>query len=1143
MITPTFAVARRTERIVNRIAELKKLEQAICQPGLDTRVVIIKAPGGLGKTRLLLETLWRIGHHQSFLYLSPPNIDEIWTTTTPVIISNIVDFSDVRLHTFEHFLQILRDSFSWHEQAQFQAYDDAVVEYKRKRRDQADYSSVEAAAAKAEGAFFEDYRQLAGEYRLVWALDTAEQLSYAGASWLWETGLLSPKDIGFSTQQRLLELLQQGKLPNTTILLAGRPEAEAYFEQLIEAAHHPDSRFSLETIELDVFNVEDVQTYLNQLAQDYQAQPGSDEAIAAHLQNIAQDQDRIKVLHLYTAGQPVRLALFVDILIEGKKEPVALQDTFAQAKERIQKEGLEKIQFEIEAEFIRLLFATTDDLRPRIMTALVRARHGLDAKRLNFILGSLPNADPAAWKTDPILNHEIEQELAFDNPYSLHRLSVVKTRADGRLILQDELYRIYAENMAANEIDRKDEAQARLQLYRKLQKFADWEIDQLNEIRTQIRKEDERSLHWESPARALSMKLRSLGITEEHERFALEEHVLAARLERLHYELRIDPDAGFNDTYYDIAEQMSRANDLEADVQIQIELWRFLTDPYTRAFINLPPRPSMVNDTSWDTLERAAIQDDVTRWIKRFFLTKQYHRAIEFADQVEQIIPALPEPLQKTLAHTFSRGERICWQEFSRVYLGENIPDAIARLETTAKQLERLLSHKGIPEQEEFSLLEHPAEIRLRRVIGLNYNFLGYGHVTQGHYRQAGQYYATALRYLRDTGFWARQAITRNNLSRVLSEMGLINRAGRICRDALELREELGFENPIAFSHNTLAVIYNNGRQPENAWPEAARAVVYFRKLEDPRGLGLALTELCEALRRLTTSKVPKVVDTPEELLDTAATAIAEAVEIFEQYSPEVMRRIEALIEQGCLYRDYMYYLKTHHPDQSSRITQYRNRAISLLKTALELSTERGFARHQLDAQNDLAWTYYYAGETEAAEQAIEDTLKLVPPESLLKKDSSPPCPTDAESYIFMQLGKVWAVRGRLRLDRFIKIAAAIRASLENKQAGRLAVRNDPQATKMLEQAAEAFVLSLGYNQLYSTRSTVISVSLDILYDYLKKFNRFEMTDFFKYQRQARAEYRIDEIEPEDPTDLEVFLLQSFGDYFEPVPGSPEEVK
>ncbi|RMD61652.1 hypothetical protein D6833_07970, partial [Candidatus Parcubacteria bacterium] len=417
------------------------------------------------------------------------------------------------------------------------------------------------------------------------------------------------------------------------------------------------------------------------------------------------------------------------------------------------------------------------------------------------------------------------------------------------------------------------------------------------------------------------------------------------------------------------------------DAQIQIELWRFLNDPYAREFIDLKPRPKMPPDTtSWDTLRRVAQQDAVTRWLKRFFLQKNYKRVLEFYDGIEKVVGTLPPPLPRTLEHTFSKNERFVWRATAQVYLGRNVREVISDLTKRIKTLETFLSRpmKEKIKDGEFGFRGHPAEVRLRRVIGIAYTTLGYGHTTLGEYRQAAQAYASALRYLRDSGFHTQEAVTRNNLSRVLSELGFVTRGLRICRDALALKEKLGYENPIAYSHSTLALIYNNGLQPENAWREAALAVAYFRKLEERRGLGLALLHLGEALRRLATSTRLQA-DTPEQLFDTAEAAISEAVQIFDE-SPESMRRIEVAIEQGCLYRDYMRSLGRNSSDSlNERFRRYKNRALNTLRRAVELAKKKGYPRHQLDAQVDLAWTYYYAGEIENAEKAIEESLALVP--------------------------------------------------------------------------------------------------------------------------------------------------------------------
>lgn len=1143
MTAPAFAAAQQTSRMINREKQLAQVERAICDPGDDTRVVIIESAGGLGKTRLLSESLWRAGNPNIFPLRGDPPPGETWAEG--VIASDLLDFTEVRLQAIEDFIERLREAFNWHEEAVFPNYDAARSAYRRRRKDQVDYNAIKTAAAAADEAFFKDYRAIAQSRRLVWGLDTAEQLSSGGAPWLRE--LLTSDDLDFSTREQILRLLQAGNLPNTTILLAGRPGARDFYDELKQAA---PGHFSLTEIKLDVFKPEDTALYLKQLAADYQTyatQAGYDPSIADALTAIADAEDRVKVLHQYTGGRPVLLALFTDVLAEGKEEPAPLQDQPEEAEARLKVHTLEQVQFEIEETFINLIFARTGDIRSRILTALVRARRGLDAARLHFILGSKPEEaiETWPWQGDPALKREIEQALAKDNPQSLRHLSFVKRGFGERLILQDELYRIYDKHMAQEATARQDETQARTALYRQLYAFAEAEIAQLKQERRQNRAEDEASLRWESPARALSKTFRYLGREEEDRRIELEEQLFEAELERLHYKLRLDPEGGINDAYLDLAELYGRAGELNADVLAQVEAWRFIhyneEEEYWRTFIEVSPE-------TWPVLELLVKADEPTRWIKRFLNRKLWLRGVDFADQVEQAIQMQPEPLRSTLNQPIFRSDRICWREYCQTYLSQDIPDNIKTLKKLAEDMEPRLAG-GFRQHGEFGLQPDTTENRLRRGIGLIYNSLGYSYTTLGYYREASRAYTESLRYLRDTGFPTNEAITRNNLSRVLSELGVITRAVRICRDALVLRDELGYENPIAASHSTLALIYNNGLQPENAWFEAAKAVAYFRKLGDERGLGLALHHLGEALRRLATFSIWRL-DSPEQLFETATEAISEAVRLFDGLN-EPMRRIEVGIEQGCLFRNYMYYLKqqprTHHNGQlDRRVKQYRDRAVNTLKRALALAQELGYPRHQFDAQVDLAWTYYYAGETEAAKTTFQDSLVLAlelvdnDQSCLLRAEAKPPLPAKAEPYIFMLLGKAWAVQGRIFMDQFVQRQKKIREEIPDRQARVAAIHNDPAAQEALQAAAEAFVLALGYNKLYSIRSPYISVVFDTLYDYLKKFNRTELHDFYRYQRLAKEKYKVDEIESVDLTDVEIFLDQSFGDYLAPLPGLAE---
>ncbi len=1143
MTTATFSAARTPEKMVNREIELSALKDSFCRVGKDTRVIIIEGGGGLGKTRLLSEALWRAGHPDIFPTRAQNDANNSWDIHDSVVVSDLLDFTEVSLHTFEHFMEKMHDALLWHKAVEFPNYEAKIAYFKRKLKDQANYFTVREAAQAANDAFFEDYQQLAERYRIVWALDTAEQLSYPGAPWLLEKGILSFDDLNFSTQQRLLELLKAGKLPHTTLILVGRPTAREFFDQLKTAAAASNGQFTVETIELTTFSVADVQTYLARLAVEYRRQADFDDEAAAYLEEIAEDEDRVKVLHLYTRGQPVSLALFVDILTEGKQEPEALQDTFEEARERLNwnedtdepdPDVLSATRFEIEEEFIRLIFAQKADLRSRILTALVRARRGLDVDRLIYILSHTPNATTDEAKSKTALRDEIERELNRHDPHSLRWLSFVKDGVGGKLILQDELYRIYDEHMGHDNVSKEDEARERKRLYRLLQTFAEQELVALEQIRNEQRLEDLASLNFPSPAQAQAGTARFLGREDEEDRIKLAGQILEIELERLHYRLRINPDEGLNDEYFELADQRWLAGNEEADVQVQIELWRFLREKYARRFIAPSYRSSTPDEqTYWQRLINAAEQLDVAGWLKRFWLRGQYERAIDFADRINEILPELKESTRSTLNHTFSRGERLVWQGMAQIYTGQDIPGVIDRFEKSIQKSLRLLSDEGIPERTEDSFKGHPAESRLKREIGLAYNRIGYGYTVLGQFRQASENYAQALRYLRGTGLDTQKAVVHNNLSRVLSEMGLNTRSIAICEDALELKKKMGTERQIAVSYSTLALIYNNALQPENAWVEAAKAIAYFRKLEEQRGLGLALYHLAEALRRLAVSVKPKE-NTPEQLFDAAFEAITETVQIFSE-SPEGLRYIEALIEQGTLYRDYMFFIKDDvRAVERGRFRQYRNQAVKSLKKALTLAEAGNFPRHKMDALVDLAYTYYYADEIGDAEATIQATINLAPPEVILQKESLPPSPKLAEPYVFMLLGKICTLKGQVRMDQFMAKVSIFKETIYDKQTRQRVIHQDQATANLLQEAAEAFVLALGYSKLYSVRSPVFSVTLNALYNYLRKFNETEMADFYRYQRIARKVYNISDIQPEDTADLELFLLQAFGDYFDP---------
>ncbi|MBK8933324.1 MAG: hypothetical protein IPM76_13595 [Chloroflexi bacterium] len=111
---------------------------------------------------------------------------------------------------------------------------------------------------------------------------------------------------------------------------------------------------------------------------------------------------------------------------------------------------------------------------------------------------------------------------------------------------------------------------------------------------------------------------------------------------------------------------------------------------------------------------------------------------------------------------------------------------------------------------------------------------------------------------------------------------------------------------PIALSYNTLALIYNDIRQPQEALDASIRALAVAQYVQDPRTIGLSLLQVGEALRRIAINPILLTAqESIEDVYREGERALQQAYEIFtDPQSPvsgERVRRIEAAIELGSL--------------------------------------------------------------------------------------------------------------------------------------------------------------------------------------------------------------------------------------------------
>ncbi len=1118
-----LAATNQPRELVSRNNEMRRIREAIYQTSSDCHIVLIAGPGGLGKTRMIEEALRRMGHGPTRQLYGRPADDWQQQFGHKAIVCNLLDFSDIRLHSRDFFLETIGSSQTWNGAVEFSRHEMARARQRRLMDAGAAYSLVEKATEAAEIDFRRDYHKAAGLHRLVVPLDTTEQLSIISSGWLLERELLEPSEIAFSTQQWLVDQIEHGRFPNSTLLIAGREEeGEHYFAILSEAVEKARKPTKLTVLNLEPFSEAETRSFFVSLRDDWQKRPQNNLAqdVSDTLDVLIDDEEQLRLLHLYTGGQPIRLSLYTDILIEGRTIPEPLQDSLLQAYDRVgdgpESDEMLKARQEIEGEFVRLLFSQPG-LRSQILQALVRATRGLKAEQLHYVLDSKPGDTPEMWQPDRLRLAEIEAELA-----AMQSMSLIKQKSGGRTGLQDEVYRIYAEHMNSTAANRQAEMAARQQLYQRLRDWANSNRQRVQAERTAYIRHDLSRIRQERPSTILNTHMPKPTAEEELRRNQLLSELQDLDLEYLHYNLLLNPDTHFNDTYYSLANKQNRALNVASGAVVQSEVWRLLQDKFAFAFVAMEPRASASDRGEHPAmvLHRAAQQDDAATWILRFWMTKQYQRAIEFADAVDTAVSQLTNEHERhSWQHTFARGQRHCWRELARIYLGEGIPDAVTHLQTIVHDLTRLAQADVHTEvfPGENGFVGHPAYPRLIFTIANCYTVLGNGLTILGDYRDAVEAYGAALKYLRQLPPTDQQASTLNNLAQALVEMGK-KRAIRVCNEGLQLRISSGELLPIAGSYNTLAQIMNELHRSREALQASATAFAIAAEIGDSRATGLSMMHIAEGLRRLVREDQTLSDTDVNEIYRTAEQAIGQAQEIFMASNArhEAIRMIEINIETGCLYRDWLTRTaETAVPD----IWQQRlGRAKYFLDSAVKGAQQLGLIRFELDALVNLAWTYYVAGDENHLAQTLETADTLFPPDVRLRPEEQPPSTQDKPHFFFQHLSKLHSLHGRIAFDSYFA---------EDDTTSRAAQHH-------LDRAAEAYVLALGYAQLFSPRSVGITAVYDALYDYLNQLDATQLTNFYRYEQQQRTRYHLEAIKAqlENLGDLQDFLLDCFGDYY-----------
>jgi hypothetical protein len=1184
-----FSGARVPGNLVGRKAEIQRIHDEIYRPGKELRIVCLLGPGGYGKTRILREAMRRAGHAGERQAQDDPAPADDWAKLeqTPVHIADLIDLTSVRLATaihFQHQLQLALDT----EGRDFSAFKRLFLRYRDQLTYQSSFIQMKEALDKAQQAFQEDYEKLSARQRVVWVLDTAEKFPMPVTNWVEDLLPESTRPEGHTTrtQDWLRFMITSGQLSNTTILVAGRAELE--WDRLFQ---QPGAEPVI--LELPPFDAEATRDYFDALTHEWkEREPAS--PFLDYFEEFA-TPERAEVLHLYTGGQPVRLALFTDVMMEGQEEPVELNESLAEARARLgwqdgkaTPERLQAAQQRLDGEFIDILFSKAAEIRSQILSILVRTQRPMNARTLAFVMHSKSELRGVAWGEDPEIVRRIEDTLR-----SMRPLSFIKYSPTGEYWLQDEIYSLF-DRRPLSATGRDGEIRERKRLFDRVTEFLNGERTRCERTLREFWHQDLRKLLMEaghetarqgdlSPLQIEMIsfsRVDELDPEENEERASTRDELEALLLDLFYYRLRLDPASTFNNDYYELADNAWWEFDEDFMTQVQVQLWRFLRSDLAWEFavVEQTYRAGNRVERLRDLLLRLAEQDSAIRWLKRLQMRGQYEDVKQLADRIRQRIDDLDHDRHEyhSWNHTVTQNEIRIYEEYAQTFLGgQQALEAESKLQNATAALERAFV-EGTRERAEDPFREdHPAHVRIERLLGTAWFCLGYAYASGGRFGKALDAYKEGLPYLRTARFEPLQVQCMFHLGRVLAERGHTKRAARICNDAIELLDNRGRggTKPYALAENTLALVYNRGHQSGNAWRQTAIAHACFERVGDLRGQGLAKLQIGEALRRLgdayEDAPHSRSYETVTALFRLSERYLREALRIFEEeptLNVEVLRQIEAHNELGSSLREQAHYLvkQANLLSPTANAQQYRKlerKSERLLKEADEhfqraatLAQENEHAILVLDAQWGIAKVAYStfclqpsaenAGTAQQAGNrviAAAVKLKLLPVQSKLDTENSQPDFSTVEPTVLRLVSHAYTMLAQTSFACFEDRAEQIRsrwytqysplerATEKSRRSLQEMIRDDPDAEAHLRAAIERYAVALAYAYVYSPHSNIVSDIYDDLYGRIKRLSDILMKKLVEELNAARKRYHLDQIKTESMEDAIKWLDLSFG--------------
>ncbi len=897
---------------------------------------------------------------------------------------------------------------------------DELSEQVERARVLGDATSAAKIRDQAVVAYEEYFKGLASQKRMVAALDTAERIVYD------IPGMPSFIADVADSWKWLLSFLPQ--LSNFVILLAGREQARRLLDEL------PSPKVHKEEIILGPLTEPEVIEYFDVLAETARTRGRDD--VATRIAKVTRDQRQ--VVWKLSEGKPISLSLFADLISLESPVPAPFQKTLSELEAQSLDE-LDQMRKGLNELLINRLIENRVVDQPLLgdtIRAMGRATRGVNVKLLQALLDCSEPAAEQSLRDFSYLSIARKRRLEAQ-PKNPSEAQIVE-----RWFLHDEMYKLLGEHIyrKAEDADEEREAAERIQKY--------------YQERTAVRRKELDDIFDPVEKSGAEPDMDKLSYVESRRRNLLTEDV--------YYRLKHDGLNGFR-WYYRYSRQATLSGETEIDFRLQSVLLEYISERQ--------------RETSWandpESLDLSQVFGIIAmRPIVRYWAEQKYDLALEEVKRYRR-------DGQELLAQGAPGSPAILdiWEAYLLTTRGgdQNLHAAEQILNRVLDELRPNVSTAIADDLK----LQRPW--RTKAIYALGHRVRGYLYRSRGQLRRAVKDYTIAARLWRDLDILAEQAETLNSLSYVLTLLGEFGDARALVKNAIGLRRFIGPRYPVGLSLNTLAIVSLYEGNYGRAVRETNRALALFRGLRHRRGIGLSFLNLAEALRRQ--SQTDDVPENDKKIIQLreARRHATEALDIFQLEARETLYEVTALVELGCIHRDWGKVVK-QMGDPNAEVLDLSREAQSFLeRAATRAGTQMLYLK--VDALVNLAWLGYFVSDMALIQRANLEAQCSFPPNYYLNPNTGKPeiDPDDAEVQLFSQMGKLNTLVGNLAFNRF---------DLEEKKKGN---RDQNLMREALAEAAYHYTLGLAYNHVMSATYRDVRRAEDEIYERVKKLNPREL--------------------------------------------------